>query len=272
MDGFRLGNVHWEPMVTLSTFTVGDGPILTVLLHGILGSGRNLRTLAAKWSARDPARRIIVPDLLGHGDSPPLQASSGLRELAVAVIETVGAIASRAGPASFVGHSLGARVALAVAREDSARVRDVVLLDMSPGPLDSGRLPAQAVLEALLKAPERVEDRRTMRSALTEAGLDERIADWLMMNLSRKGTFHEWRIDRRAVADLHHAIAAESLWPEVESGRFPVRCIRGQLSPFVTERDIARMEAAGCSVLTLPGAGHDVHVDALDALVDALAS
>lgn len=258
-------------MVTLSMFSVGNGPDTTVLLHGLLGSGRNLRTLAARWGARDPSRKFVVPDLLGHGDSPPLPPEPSSRTLAAAVLETVDGLDGKSAPISLVGHSLGARVALAMAREDPECVREVILLDMTPGRLESRPLPTAAVLDVLLRAPDRSEDRRALRAFLTDAGLEPSVADWLLMNVCRRGSSYEWRIDRRAIAGLHDTIAREDLWPEVESRAFPLRCIRGERSPFVTETDAARMEAAGCRVVTLAGAGHYLHVDALDGLLDALA-
>src|SRR4051794_13308410 len=114
----------------LVSFTVGGGPRSTVLLHGFLGSGKNLRTLAQRWSAASPERTLLLPDLRGHGESPPLAASADLDSLAADVLA---AAADLPAPLSFVGHSLGGRVALAAARRAPGRVADVVLLDIGPG-------------------------------------------------------------------------------------------------------------------------------------------
>jgi esterase len=258
-------------MVQLATSSVGDGPALTVLLHGFLGTGRNLRTLALHWAARDPGRKFLLPDLLGHGDSPPLPPGAGSRELAAAVLETV-ATTGNGGPATWVGHSLGARVALAAAQLDAKSIREVIMLDMSPGPADAPRSRRPMVLDALLHAPSEVDDRRVMRADLVERGLEPALADWLLMNLSQQDGHYRWRIDRNALAELHDRLFAENLWPVVESRLVKVRCIRGERSSYVTEADAERMQTAGCPVVTLPGAGHYVHVDALEPLVEALVS
>src|SRR3954453_17015667 len=97
----------------LVSFTIGAGPRSTVLLHGFLGSGKNLRTLAQRWSAAVPARTLLLPDLRGHGESPPPAASADLDSLADDVLA---AAAGLPDPLSLVGHSLGGRVALAAAR------------------------------------------------------------------------------------------------------------------------------------------------------------
>lgn len=256
-------------MAALFRYFVGEGPDLTVLLHGFLGSGRNLRALALKWSARDPARKFIIPDLLGHGESPPLSSAATLDDVAESVLATI-ADAGSDRPAAIVGHSLGARVALAAVRREPRKVREVIMLDMAPGPADPADSDTRLVLDALLRAPEEVEDRRVMRSILLDYGLGPEMADWLLMNLSQRDGRYRWRIDRRALAELHDRFVREDLWPIVESRQVPIRCIRGELSRYVTDRDAARMQAAGCSVVTLPKAGHYVHVDAPGALLDAL--
>jgi esterase len=79
-----------------------------------------------------------------------------------------------------------------------------------------------------------------------------------------------WTFDREALDRLQEATKPEDLWGVVEAGAVPVRCIRGGRSHYVLDEDVDRFQAAGCSVVTLD-AGHEVHVDAPDALLDALA-
>jgi esterase len=265
-------------MARLASYRVGDpdADTSTVLLHGFLGSGKNLRSLAQRWSARDPRRNFLVPDLTGHGASPPLPAGAHLDTLAGDVLETVDA-ARLAGPVTLVGHSLGGRVALASARQAPASVRDVVLLDIAPGPLGGPadaagpeRATSRKVLEALLAAPGEAGSRRDLRQHLIAAGLTPEVADWLVMNVRVADGRARWTFDRSALARLEESTSAEDLWPVVEEGRLDVRCIRGGLSRFVLDEDVRRLEAAGCPVRTLPGAGHDLHIEAPEALLAAL--
>jgi esterase len=80
-----------------------------------------------------------------------------------------------------------------------------------------------------------------------------------------------WTVDRRALDRLQARIGADDLWDVVEARTVPIRVIRGGRSGYVRDEDVRRFEAAGVAVDTLPGAGHDVHVEALEALVDRLA-
>ena len=253
----------------LASFTVGGGPRSTVLLHGFLGSGKNLRTLAQSWLQAEPARTLWLPDLRGHGDSPPPGPDADLDSLAADVLAaaTAGGLHD---PLSIVGHSLGGRVALAAARIAPARIADVVLLDIGPGPIDPARSDTRRVLDVLLAAPAEAADRRELRAYFVAQGLSAGLADWLLMNLrAEHGRLH-WRIDRGALATLHDRSLGEDLWPVVEAAPVPLRCIRGGRSSYVSDVDAHRLAAAGVRVDTLPAAGHYVHVDALEALVALL--
>lgn len=256
--------------VVLESFQLGEGEEPTVLLHGFLGSGRNLRSLALAWSEAEPRRRFLLPDLTGHGASPPLPPGADLRTLARDVVETARA-KGFTGPLEWVGHSLGGRVSLAASLAFTSEVASVTLLDIAPSPVPVSLSESGMVLEVLLQAPDSAPSRREMRAGLVEKGLSAGLADWLVMNLATTPEAGvRWRFDRQALAALHERVNGVDLWEAVERPGVPVRCIRGGRSRYVTDTDAARMEAAGCPVATLPGAGHFVHVDAPQALLQWL--
>lgn len=99
----------------------GEGPPV-VLVHGLTGAASNFVSLAPLLASRF---RVLVPELPGHGGSPPLAAAPNLDALA----EPVHAAASAEGmlPAVVVGHSLGGLVALRLAMRRPDAVRGLVL-------------------------------------------------------------------------------------------------------------------------------------------------
>ncbi len=256
--------------MVLECFQVGEGEVATVLLHGFLGSGRNLRSLATAWSAADPRRRFLLPDLTGHGASPALPPNADLFTLARDVVDTVRA-KGVTGAFDWVGHSLGGRVSLAASLHAPEAVTRVTLLDITPGPVPGNLSESGAVLGVLLQAPPRAESRRALRTELTGRGLSEPLADWLLMNLVTEADGVRWRFDRQALAELHSRVNGTDLWAAVErADRPPMRCIRGGRAKYVSDADADRLVAAGVPVATLPGAGHFVHVDAPQALLEWL--
>jgi esterase len=256
--------------VLLESFTLGEGEVPTVLLHGFLGSGRNLRSLATAWSQAEPRRRFLLPDLTGHGASPVPPPGANLETLARDVMETA-RTRGFTGPLEWVGHSLGGRVSLAASLASPSDVASVTLLDISPSPVPVDLSESGMVLNVLLKAPDTAANRREMRASLMANELSEGLADWLVMNLvsTPEGSVR-WRFDRQALARLHQQVNGTDLWRAVERPGAKVRCIRGGRSRYVTEADTARMEAAGCPVALLTEAGHFIHVDAPQALLQWL--
>lgn len=251
----------------LESFQVGEGQQPTVLLHGFLGTGRNLRSLATAWSQAEPHRRFLLVDLTGHGGSPPLPPGATLSTVASDVVETARALGLQ-GPLHLVGHSLGGRVSLAASLRFPQDVARVDLLDISPAPIPNALSESGKVLDTLRTAPLEAADRRTMRAELTGRGLSGPLSDWLVMNLEpTSGGGVRWRFDREALAEFHSRVNGEDLWAALARPGAQVRCIRGGRAHYVSEADAARMEAMGCPVAVLPEAGHFVHVDAPDALL-----
>jgi pimeloyl-ACP methyl ester carboxylesterase len=93
-----------------------------VLVHGLGGA-------AANWTRVAPAlarqRRVLVPELPGHGLSAPLPAAPGLAAFA----DAVAGVMEREGVerAPVVGHSMGGAVALRLALRRPERVEALVL-------------------------------------------------------------------------------------------------------------------------------------------------
>ncbi len=87
----------------------GEGEPL-MLVHGLGGAASNWLALAPLLL---PGRRVLVPDLPGHGGSEPLPAAPNLNAYA----DRLALVAEREGfsPAVVVGHSLGGVIALRLA-------------------------------------------------------------------------------------------------------------------------------------------------------------
>lgn len=243
----------------------GHGPHRVLLLHGFLGSGRNLGALARAWSERDPSLTLVQADLLGHGRSPPMPEDADLYTLGAAGLELM---AAHPEPFWVVGHSIGGRVALTMRDQAPERVRAVTLLDIAPGPTRG--LPSTDISRMLLEAPDEAPDRDTFAQFFRARGLTRGLTDWLLMNLEHDGGGYRWRIDRAALQAFHRRTGETDLWPVAAAHAAVTRCIRGGASTYVKAEDLERYAAIGVPVETAPEAGHFVHVDATEAVLAAL--
>ena len=130
----------------------GEGPTV-LLLHGFTGRGSD-------WAPFLPAIHAagftsVVVDLLGHGrsDAPADPASHAIERQAHAMSTILRRLDGV--PATVVGYSMGARVALRLALDDPSAVAALVLESPSAGIADpeerSTRLAADAALAARLE-------------------------------------------------------------------------------------------------------------------------
>ena len=118
-DGFEYGGQR------LTYAVYGDGPKLTVLLHGLLFSKRMHDELARALA--DRGHRVVALDLLGHGESdrPPDMWRYSMTEFGrevVALLDHLGAE-----QAVVMGTSLGANTTLEVASLAPERLRGMVI-------------------------------------------------------------------------------------------------------------------------------------------------
>jgi lipase len=243
--------------MTLALAEWGDpGAPRVVCLHGVTNHGRHFARLAEAL----PDHRVLAPDLLGHGSSPyepPWDLGRHVEE----VVETVGAQ-----PATLVGHSFGARVALEITARAPKLVPRLVLLD-----------PAIHVLPhvALYAA----ENARRDRSYVSfDEGIDRRYDESQLHRATRELVVDElrnhlvpdddgryrYRYCQAAVVAAYGEMASEP--PPFEHARVPTLLVLGESSylPYDHLLD-AHRSALGdlLDVVVVPG-GHTVLWDALE--------
>lgn len=146
----------------LNVLVEGEGPPM-LLLHGFTGTAR---TWSAQTDAWSPEHRVIAPDLLGHGGSaaPGDAAAYALERQAGSLAELLRLLAAT--PATVVGYSMGARLALVLALEHPGLVARLVLESPSAGIAD----------EAERAARRRSDDR--LAESIERDGIDAFVTRW----------------------------------------------------------------------------------------------
>jgi pimeloyl-ACP methyl ester carboxylesterase len=130
----------------LRYFVAGEGEPL-MLVHGLGGSAANWLALAPLLL---PGRRLIVPELPGHGGSDPPAAAASLSAYAD------GLAALLDGPTAVVGHSLGGAVVLRLAIRRPELVSALVLAGAAGISSGSRRARYGLTITGLLKPGRRI--------------------------------------------------------------------------------------------------------------------
>ena len=252
-----------------------------LFLHGILGTRGNWRSFARQWVHRRPEWGAVLVDLRHHGGS--LRAMRDPRDETVAACaRDLDAIAPPGRVAGVLGHSFGGKVALEWVVQRHGDLDRAIIVDTGPGarPDARGSEAVVSIVSLLERAPRAFRERAGFGRWLEAEGVPRAIAQWLAMNVRREpdDTF-TFAVDVAAVKAMLDDYFVLDLWGALEDppGRVEVTFVMGDASPVLLPEDRARLRAAAarrpdrvaCHELR---AGHWVHVDAPNALLELVVS
>lgn len=243
--------------------TVGAGDRLVLFAHGILGRGRNWRTIARKLVAQSPGWRALLVDLRNHGASPPLPGPHDLSACA-ADLQRIFQVTGE--PAAVVGHSFGGKVVLrwALDRRTDAEVfvLDCPLSAAGRGDPTSPDDP-RFVLAVLRVVPVPAPTRDALRDVLRQRGLGETLVAWLLTSARQDADGWRFVYDLDGVAEMMVSFDHTDLWAEVERAPMAIHLVRGLRSGVWSAEDLRLLASLprGTVDLGVIDAGHWLHVE-----------
>ena len=268
-----------------------DAPHLVWMLHGVLGAGNNLKSLASKLCERKPGLRIALLDLRAHGRS---SGASGPHTLEACVDDLI-ELSRDLGrcPRTVIGHSLGGKVALAYGLRhenpagrflpaDPSALAQVWTLDSDPGAQQAGDdHQVKKVLAALLRQQGPFAARKDAVDALRSEGLSLSLANWLATSLKRCPEGYAWRFELEAIGELLEDYFSVDYWGQLEAIAADETAARPRYDLLVAEnsdrwsgsmqdRATSLRGGARLDVHLLRDAGHWVHVDNPEGLLTIL--
>ncbi|HKR71809.1 MAG TPA: alpha/beta hydrolase [Streptosporangiaceae bacterium] len=227
----------------------GSGEPLLVLLHGLGATSdvwdRWRPLLAERWPGC-----WLAPDLPGHGGSPPLPAYT-FDGFAAAIASSIRPNADTV----VLGHSLGGVVGLALASGSfGLQVRAVIGLGIkvvwTREDLDRAESVARRPL-SWFSSRDEAAARYLRVSGL--AGLVNAGDPAVDAGLRNSGG--QWRL---AMDQATFAVGAPDMRYLLARSQAPVTLARGEHDPMNTDEQLA---ALGVPTVTLPGLGHNAHVE-----------
>mgnify|MGYP001352920771 CR=1 FL=1 len=248
------------------TWGTGEADETALLLHGLTAVAEVWGPVATNIA---PPRRLVAIDQRGHGDSPhdgPYTVGAFVRDTK-SIIDVIGA------PVHLVGHSMGARVAIAFAARYPGLLRSVVVADIG---VEASARNIRETRDGIQRMPPAFENEdAAIAFAFRQRapGADER--DVFLARLrQRNGGGLEWRGSPEAMVRIVEAHRSRSYWKEWRSIAVPALFVHGGRSREVSQRIADRMRDSNPAVryLQFPEAPHNIPLATPERLAEELAA
>ncbi len=240
----------------------GTGPVV-VVLHGLFGSSTNWRA-CVRQLAED--HRVIAVDLRNHGRSPHVNNMSypGMVADLISLLDKLELDA-----AAVIGHSMGGKAAMLWSLTYPQRVSRLVVVDIAPVPYRHDHL---GFIQAMLNL--------NLDTLKSRADADRRLAGdvpdvgtrlFLLQNLVSERDRFRWRLNLKALRRHMDDIMG---FPDPGDRSYPgpALFIAGEQSDYIApgHHSLIANWFPEARHVSIPGAGHWVHADAPQLLVDAI--
>lgn len=242
----------------------GAGPPI-MILHGLYGSGDNWGHIGRVLSAD---HEVFLVDGRDHGRSPhtehityPLMA------------EDVHALMQKLGlrDVVLVGHSMGGKTAMTFAQRWPELLKSLVVVDIGPREYAAGE--HATIVKALATSDlAHKTTRQEVEEHISRTVPEPGVVQFLMKSLywEEPGKL-AWRFNVPVLErDMPHILGAIG----AETVKVPTLFIRGGKSPYIPREDLAQIKEQfpNSRVETIPYAGHWVHAQAPDEVMDMIRS
>lgn len=247
---------------------LGEG-LAVFMVHGMGVDHRSLMVCEPAWEGL-PLRRIYV-DLPGFGFTPALPGMGGLSELCDWLAQYIAGVCPDGEPFAMVGNSMGG----ALAREMVARMPHRVCGLALIAPVTQPRRSLRRLAKHHVSQPD---------PAWLDSLPPADVADFLTMGVNR--SFAAWRRYQRFILPGIRTFDREAYerldaryWmprdPELSFGVFerPTLIVTGrqdQVVGYEDQRELAERHYPNAVVAELDPAGHNVHIDRSDDVIDVL--
>lgn len=233
----------------------GNGD-LVLLIHGLLGSHRNLAGLT-KFLSEEYC--VCAIDLPNHGDSPSSE-SMDFKKIAA----SVGAVLDHHGansPIRLLGHSLGGKVAMTFALAYPERVSHLLVEDIAPVAYPPHH---REILDALLAIDvNTLASREEAEVALRDAIPDRMTRQFVLTNLRRTPSGFSWKADIQNISDCYGQIMAAVDTGAYERYGGKAMFVAGEKSRYITADMSETILSAFSSAQfrQIADAGHWIHAE-----------
>jgi esterase len=254
---------------------MGKGKPL-IILHGLYGSSDNWYTIGKHLSDH---HEVFLVDLRNHGYSPhhPVHTYDALKDdlhefiVQHALYKPV-----------LLGHSMGGRVAMFFTAMHPKLAEKIIVVDISPCSYHTDHHPSETMQHAtIIRALQSLDitkltSRKDADEQLAEKIKSTVIRQFLLKNLKTDNAKnYYWCLNLNALEKGLQGIYIGLDTIRISSGipmDMPALFIRGQLSGYIgdTDLDCIKRYYKNAAIVTIPGAGHWLHAEKPELLLQAV--
>lgn len=254
-----------------------------LVLHGALGSGQNFRSFVKRLSDARPDYTFVLVDLRNHGSSHPAPGPHTLEQCALDLLGVIDAHPELPRVTTIIGHSFGGKVAIEFVRSAPSSYVSVLeqiwVLDSNPGAQKPGEdHEITRVVAAVRQVPLPIVSRQHVVENLMRVGMSSGLSNWMTTNVVREGNTYRWAFDLEGIVTLLHDYFSKDLWPFLAEARqqpefhFVVAERSDRWNGEMTDKARQLGPSTRAQVHILPNAGHWVHVDNPDGLLEVMSN
>nr|WP_298415564.1 alpha/beta fold hydrolase [uncultured Halomonas sp.] len=235
----------------------GQDGVPLIVMHGLFGSADNWRSHVKQWQQK---RRVITVDLRNHGRSPHAE-EMGYAVMAQDVIALLDKLEIER--CDLLGHSMGGKVAITVARLAPERLSSLIVADIAPVAYGHDH---ESVFAALRRVVEGEPTSRKEADALmAEAVETPAVRMFLATNLVRgDDDVMRLRVGLDEIEAAYEDIIAEPAGEGVYEG--PTLVLRGANSGYVSDKLLPQLkEVLPQAEIETLDAGHWLHAEVPEA-------
>jgi esterase len=227
-----------------------------IILHGLFGSSDNWRGVAKQLATQ---AQVIRVDLRNHGQSPHSDEMS-YDLMADDVAELMADLNLQ--QVDVIGHSIGGKVAMALAARYPEKLRRLLVVDMAPKWYPDRH---SDIFEALLALDlSQFTKRSEVDVALATTIADKGIRQFLLMNLALSDGKLQWRINLQGLSE-HYSELLQAVC-EGQVIELPTLFLRGDLSNYIEQDDEVTIKQtfSNSDITIVEQAGHWIHAERPD--------
>jgi esterase len=249
--------------INLNYKQLGSGAPV-IILHGLLGNHRNWLTIGKKISS---SFSVFLPDARNHGSSPhtPQMAYSDMVDDLTGLIRQ-----QQLQDITLIGHSMGGKTAMLFALKNPEIVKQLIVIDIAPVNYKNDLGSLFDVMQAL--DTKNLKKRAEATAYFKESIDNEPFNQYLVSNLTFENGSFQWRINLPVIANYTSVIRS---FPEIDGNNIYMGAtifIKGAKSDYILDQHqpIILEKFPNAIFRTIPGAGHNPHVDQSNLLCDIL--